>query len=535
MKEYLIITIKDNILIYDFKSISKSLVKYVNKNKFIDNTLYYSMNYYSKKFDKVISIIKKNYDNIDTMYVKKLVTFKYVANMMIKLNLSYLKLDFASTISLNDYEMFLSVKSLKQIDCYYMPSFIKDKFNDNNVIVNLYNHNKISDRFMISQDSLDYETLYYRKMLEIKEDYPLLLDDIKEFLRINYNLKSIHIYVFSKELISNVIDLVKNDESRNVIVFLHQGRDKGNFIVNNFAWLKELNKKCKNEYTCEFRILYSNDFLRNNLFKQLTFNNLKLISIMAVYVSVVCLLIYKSYEYIEKMSIDEVNQEIINSSFALPDNVSEDELTNDGVILDQKLNDKQVKDKYTFDKVFSKLKKINNETVGYLVVNGTNISYPLVQHSDNSYYLKRDFYKKKTSMGWIYLDYRNNMSELDDNSIVYGHSMLNGTMFGTLHRVLNSSFRKNSENMIISLDTPAKSYKFKIFAAYRVDYTTDYLVDNFDSKEDFDAFVKMIRKRSGFKTKDTVEYGDKILTLSTCAGGGNRRMVVHAVLIKDGE
>ena len=47
-------------------------------------------------------------------------------------------------------------------------------------------------------------------------------------------------------------------------------------------------------------------------------------------------------------------------------------------------------------------------------------------------------------MGWIYLDYRNNMSELDDNSIVYGHSMLNGTMFGTLHRVLNSSFRKNS-------------------------------------------------------------------------------------------
>ena len=108
-------------------------------------------------------------------------------------------------------------------------------------------------------------------------------------------------------------------------------------------------------------------------------------------------------------------------------------------------------------------------------------------------------------------------------------------MFGILHRVLNRSFRKNSENMVISLDTPTKSYKFKIFAAYRVDYTTDYLVDNFDSKEDFNAFVKMIRKRSGFKTKDTVEYGDKILTLSTCAGGGNRRMVVHAVLIKDGE
>ena len=520
MKEYLIISIKDNVLTYDFKSIDESLSKFVNKNEFNDNTLYYSMRYYSNNYEKIINKIKENYNNLDTMNVRRLVTFKYVVIMMIRLKMKYLKLDIPSTIGLNDYELFLTVNTLKQIDCYFMPSFIKDKFNDKGVVVNLYNRNKVSDRFMISQDSFDYETLYYRKMLEIREEYPGLLDDIKEFLRINYNLKSIHIYVFSKELISNVIDLVKNDEARNIIVFLHQGKDKGNFIVNNFAWLKELNKKCKEDYTCEFRILYSNDFLRNNLFKQLTFNNLKLIS--------------KSYEYIEKMAIDEVNQEIINSSFALP---SEDkkELTNNDVILDQKLNDKEIKDKYSFEKVFPNLKKINNETIGYLVVNGTNINYPLVQHSDNSYYLKRDFYKKKTSMGWIYLDYRNNINNLNDNSIIYGHSMLNGTMFGTLHRVLNTKFRKNKDNMVISLDTATKSYKFKIFSAYRVDYTTDYLVNNFDSKEDFNAFVKLIRGRSSFKTSDKVEYGDKILTLSTCAGNGNRRMVVHAVLIKDGE
>lgn len=532
MKDYLIISIKDNVLTYDFKGIDESLNKYVNKNEFINNTLYFSMKYYSNHYEKIISLIKNNYSDIDTMNVRHLVTFKYVVIMMIRLKMKYLKLDIPSTIGLPDYELFLTVNTLKQIDCYFMPIFIKDKFNNKGVIVNLYNHNKISDRFMISQDSLDYETLYYRKTLEIKEEYPGILDDIKEFLRINYNLKSIHIYVFSKDLINNIIELVKNDESRNIIVFLHQGKDKGNFIVNNFAWLKELNKKCKKDYTCEFRILYSNDFIRNNLFKQLTFNNLKLMSIMAVYVCVVCLLIFKSYEYIEKMSIDEVNQEIINSSFALPSD-SKEELSDEGVILDQKLNDKQVKDKYTFDKVFSKLKKINNETVGYLVVNGTNISYPLVQHSDNSYYLKRDFYKKKTSMGWIYLDYRNNINDLNDNSIIYGHSMLNGTMFGTLYRVLNTSFRKNSENMIISLDTPTKSYKFKIFAAYRVDYTTDYLVNNFESKSDFDAFVKLIRGRSSFKTKDKIEYGDKILTLSTCAGSGNRRMVVHAVLMEE--
>ena len=248
MKEYLIISIKDNVLTYDYRNIDESLNKYINKNEFINNTLYFSMKYYSNNYEKVIDLIKRNYSGIDTMNVRHLVTFKYVVIMMIRLKMSYLKLDIPSTISLSDYELFLTVNTLKQIDCYFMPIFIKEKFNNKNVVVNLYNHNKISDRFMISQDSLDYETLYYRKTLEIKEEYPGILDDIKEFLRINYNLKSIHIYVFSKDLINNIINLVKNDESRNIIVFLHQGKDKGNFIVNNFAWLKELNKKCKKDY-----------------------------------------------------------------------------------------------------------------------------------------------------------------------------------------------------------------------------------------------------------------------------------------------
>ena len=185
MKEYLIISINNNILTYDFRSIDESLKKYVNKNEFNNNTLYFSMKYYSKNYEKIINLIKQNYNGIDTMNVRCLVTFRYVVIMMIRLKMSYLKLDFPSTIGLNDYELFLTVNTLKQIDCYFMPSFIKDKFKDKNVIVNLYNHNKVSDRFMISQDSLDYETLYYRKMLEVKEEYPGILDDIKEFLRIN--------------------------------------------------------------------------------------------------------------------------------------------------------------------------------------------------------------------------------------------------------------------------------------------------------------------------------------------------------------
>ena len=75
--------------------------------------------------------------------------------------------------------------------------------------------------------------------------------------------------------------------------------------------------------------------------------------------------------------------------------------------------------------------------------------------------------------------------------------------------------------------------KFKIFAGYRVEYTTDYLRTEFENKKDFDSFVKLIRGRSSFKTNDKVEFGDKILTLSTCAGNGKKRLVVHAVLIEE--
>lgn len=542
MKEYIVLTISNNTLFFNFKTIDKEDTKYINSLEFYNASLFLTLKYYKKNYSKILKLFENT--NIDTLTIKRLITFKYSIYILNDLKIKNLRLDFASTIGLNDYEMFLEVDSLKQIDCYYMPRFIIDKFENKNVKVNLYNKEKVSDRFMLLQDAFDYETLYYKKNIDIKENYSTLLLDLKEFLRINYNLKSIHIYVFSKELISSIIDLVKKDESRNIIIFLHQGYDEYNFITNNFSWLKELNKKCKDEYTCEFRIIYSNTFLFNNLFKQLTFNNLKLISLLCVYVSLVSLIIIKSYEYVEKMSIDELNNSINNGSYAADTNYELDKMNDknntnnntnnsDNSNSNNSNNSNKTNSKYNFEKVFSKLKKINNETVGFLTVKGTNINYPVVQHNDNSYYLTKDFYKKKSSMGWIYMDYRNDSVNLSSNNIIYGHSMLNGTMFGTLRNVLTSNFRKNSENMIISYDTPNHEYKFKIFAGYRVNYTTDYLKTDFENKKEFDSFIKLIRGRSTFKTNDKVLYGDKIITLSTCAGNGEKRLVVHAVLIKE--
>lgn len=524
MKKYVVLFLNNNSITFDYRVISSDEKTHVNDNNLYNHCLFYSYKYFSNHYEKVFDLLKKK-GNFSLLEIKCLIKFRYATILIIRLKISHLILNFYSTIALEDYELLLSTNTLTHIDCFYMPDFIIKKFENKKIKVKVHNKYKISDRFMLQEDAFDYETLYYMKNLIIKEDYPTMAKDIEEFLRINYNLKSVHIYVFSKELITTIIDLVKNDESRNIVVFLHQSADKGNFITENFSWLKQLNKKCKIDYTCEFRIVYSKSFVLNNLFKQLTFNNLKLIFILFTYLSLVSLIIVKSYAYVEKLSIDKLNLEIMNETLI-------DEELNDGdVNLEEELSEEEIKSKYTFSKVFSSLKKINKETVGYLSIDNTNISYPVVQHSDNSYYLKRDFYKKKTSMGWIYMDYRNNHNTFDSNTIIYGHSMLNKTMFGTLHNVLNSSWRKKESNMIISYDTPDGSYLFKIFSAYRVDYTTDYLKTSFDSKKSFNKFVSLIKGRSAFKSSEKLEFGDKILTLSTCTGTGNKRLVVHAKYI----
>ena len=553
MKEYIVLKIEEDTIIFDYRSILEEEKVFLNKNDLYKDSLFYGIKYYKKHEKKIVEMLLQKYKSFSTLKVSRLVTFKYVAYLISMLNIENLVLDFSSTIDLQDYKLFLGLKSLKNISCYYMPKGIKRSFNSNGINVYTSSLKEITDKFLMGQDAFENDTLYYKNVIKIKSEYPELLSDLKEFLKINYNLKAIHLYIYSKELIEGIVDLVKNDESRNVVVFLHQGYDKGDFISTNFEWLKKLSDKCKKDYTCEFRIIYANQFLRNNLFKQLTFNNLKLISILSVYVCIVSLIIIKSYDYIEKISVDQLKAQLLGDASSVINDEDEDEDYNymeelpdqdvENNINNSSSNssgrssnsNKETKSRYSFSNSMAALKKINKDTKGYLIVKDTNISYPVVQSSDNNYYLTHDIYKNKASIGWIFFDYRNNTNGFDDNNIIYGHSMLNGMMFGTLKKTLNTSWRKNPDNLIISLDKEDGSYKFKIFSIYKVDYTTDYLKINFDSSEEKEEFIKLIKGRSNYKNDTPVNIDDKILTLSTCFGSNNKRLVVHAVLLKEGE
>lgn len=176
------------------------------------------------------------------------------------------------------------------------------------------------------------------------------------------------------------------------------------------------------------------------------------------------------------------------------------------------------------------LKKQNSDTIGWIQIKGTNINYPFVQAKDNDYYLTHSFDKSYNDAGWIFLDYRNDLSKLEKNTIIYGHGRYDKTMFGTLKNIFTNDWLKNKENYVIQISSDSYNTMWQVFSVYKIETTTDYLSVNFKD-DDFENFIAMIKNRSNFDFKTNVNKDDNILTLSTCYDN-NTKVVLHAKLIK---
>lgn len=183
------------------------------------------------------------------------------------------------------------------------------------------------------------------------------------------------------------------------------------------------------------------------------------------------------------------------------------------------------------DVEFNELKTINNDTKGWIQVNGTNINYPFVQATDNKYYLTHTFNKNYNSAGWVFLDYRNNINELNKNTIIYAHGRDDKTMFGSLKNILKSGWLNNTDNYIIKLSTKTHNTLWQVFSVYRIPTTSDYLKIDFYSNEDFIDFTNKLIDRSKHNFNTTINENDKILTLSTCYNDDDK-VVLHSKLIK---
>lgn len=188
----------------------------------------------------------------------------------------------------------------------------------------------------------------------------------------------------------------------------------------------------------------------------------------------------------------------------------------------------------TFDLIdvdLKKLKEKNNDTVGWLNVNNTNINYPFVKSSDNDYYLHHSFDKSYNNAGWVFLDYRNNKNLTDKNNIIYGHHRVNNTMFTSLLNTLNQSWYTNKDNHIIRISLENENSLWQIISVYKIPTESYYITTKFNDDNEFITFLDTISKRSIYNFNYNVNKEDIILTLSTCYDD-NTRVVVHAKLIK---
>lgn len=179
---------------------------------------------------------------------------------------------------------------------------------------------------------------------------------------------------------------------------------------------------------------------------------------------------------------------------------------------------------------FNELKNKNPDTVGWIKVNGTKVNYPIVQTTDNSYYLDHSFNKARNAGGWIYADFRANFNNFEKNTIIYGHNLTNRTMFGSLVETQKSYWYTNPDNKYIKISTPSSNTVWAIFSVYTINPEIEYLRTNFEN-HNYQEFLNKMKARSIYDFGIEVTENDKILTLSTCNDAGTKRIVVQAKMV----
>ena len=162
----------------------------------------------------------------------------------------------------------------------------------------------------------------------------------------------------------------------------------------------------------------------------------------------------------------------------------------------------------------------------------SNINYPIVQTTNNEYYLTHAFDKSYNSAGWVFMDYENLINFQSDNTIIYGHGRLDKTVFGSLKNALDKTWQGNLENYVIWISTPNENLVYQIFSIYTIDKESYYIKSSFSSTKEKQDWIKTMKSRNITNQYTPVDENDKILTLSTCLNNNGGRIVVQAKLIK---
>lgn len=439
-----------------------------------------------------------------------------------------------------NYDIFLKLLDnnyLENLEVYDFPRILLDRLDTNKkIVVKTRTEILFVSNFMKVNNLNTYSDIYYKKNIVISDFTSDDKNDIVTFIKINKYLKEINFKNFSVSAFDFMMNLLIQNAKEDIKISFEYDNLKDTDI-NVISKYKKVNERLLLNANITFKINYSEEYRRNNLFKQININFIK-VSLGAVILVIIFMIGINYYKnYVDKqhyLGIENNLKEIIKVNQKKTEEENPLDVIEPG---DEDLTTTTTTTTTVYDiqyeKVFSTLQEINKDTVGWLTVNNTRIDYPVVQAKDNDYYLRRDYYQNKNRHGWIFMDYRNNPDELNENTIIYGHNLANQTMFGTLRYALNSYWYKKSANQIITFNTPNENMKFQIFSIYTIPTTNDYLDITFPTTDAYQAYIDLVKGRSIYDFNIEVATDDKILTLSTCANGNDKRLVIHAKLIKE--
>ncbi len=169
------------------------------------------------------------------------------------------------------------------------------------------------------------------------------------------------------------------------------------------------------------------------------------------------------------------------------------------------------------------LQKENSDIIGWIEIEGTNINYPVLQCSDNDFYMNHNSKKQYSSGGSIFLDKAYSWDPPSSNLLIYGHNIKTGAMFQNLLKYKNEEFYNNHQTIRFTTNKEDSTYEIIAVFPSKIYYKSDknvfryYYFINANNEDEYNEFVKNCKKASLYDTGKTAKYGEQLMTLSTCA------------------
>lgn len=521
MKKVLI-TIENNNLTFSYKkSYSKISNDLINTNIISDNELIFSDEYIKENLKIIAAFVKElviQY-NINQINIKNIDLTLLVLDILSKVDtINCLNISDDETITYTICEKLIKIKKITSLSCYNIPTFMLELLDKNNIKVVSRSEILFTSSFMQGNNLSQFSKIYYK--MAVRLELPISKEDEEDFItfcKINRYLKTVHINIFNKDGIEFIISILRKNKIKNVKIMLHDNITK----ESHAEYLKQLNKKYTKD-KINIKLVYSDNYLENNIFSQLIVSTLKICGLIVASLVLSVIGYVALNNHVSMKQVTEIKNDL--------NKVIEE--TNPKDVIEELELDPETEELEIVNDYLATLLTVNPDTVGWLKVNNTNIDYPVVQGKDNKEYLEYDYNREENRDGWIYMDYRNDPVNLSKNTIIYGHNRYySGVMFGTLYKTAYKSWYGNPENQIIKFDTLYGTMEWQIFSIYKIDVTTDYLKVNFSEDIVWADFLDMITERSIYDFNIDVGINDKILTLSTCSSTRNQRLVIHAALI----